>query len=178
MRRVGGQKMTADQTDSENSGIATVVGPDASVSAAKGGEIVERLWAYGRRVGFHRQRDLAQHLGLTEETIRKWRLNISEPSISLLERIASRTPMRREWLLYGQGEMVAESSAPAVAGGSPAQLGRLQDQVALEDLVVAYEAAQRQFAARGVTAPDARKLLALTLAIYDAAMQAVQDPGA
>lgn len=167
--------MAADQSDNDNSGIAPVVVSDAPVSAAKGGEVVERLWAYGRQIGFHRQRDLAQHLGVTEETIRKWRLNLSDPSISLLERIASRTPMRREWLLYGQGEMLAEAALPAVGGRGAAQLVRLQDQVALEDLVVAYESAHRHFAARGVTAPEPRKLLGMMLALYDAAMQVVQE---
>jgi transcriptional regulator with XRE-family HTH domain len=155
----------------ENSGEATVHAPDSTLQQAKGGAIVDRLWAYGRRVGFHRQRDLAQHLGITEETIRKWKNNISEPSRSLLERVASRTPMRLEWLVTGEGPMLAPQAAVAgqmragdalvIAAPAPEPV-RLSGRLDLDRLVRAYRAAIE--ATRGL---DDRERMRFTLLIYD-----------
>lgn len=170
--------------DSEKADAVSLVGFEVSEGEANS-DFTVRLEQLAAHLGVSSDQQIAERLGVSKTTVFNWRHGVNVPYPRTLDRIARRAHVRFEWLALGKGEMLRAGPVPQLelpSAGSlpdqPAQLGRLQDQVALEDLVVAYEAAQRQFAARGVTAPDARKLLALTLAIYDAAMQAVQDTGA
>jgi hypothetical protein len=75
-----------------------------------------------------------------------------------------------EWLATGAGPMrPGDSPAP------PAEPPRAQDVLDLDDLATSYEAALNAFVQRGVARPDARKLLALTLALYDGARAILQS---
>lgn len=75
----------------------------------------------------------------------------------------------------GQLALATAARAAQPPAAEPVSLQRL---VSLEDLVAAYQHARRVFAGRGVATPDDRKLLALTLSLYDAAMETLAEPDA
>lgn len=93
-----------------------------------------------------------------------------EMKLSNAAALARAAGVSLEWLATGEGPMrPGETPAP------PAEPPRAQDVLDLDDLATSYEAALNAFVQRGVARPEARKLLALTLALYDGARAILQS---
>jgi hypothetical protein len=192
------EKVLVDQSVSAKSDAVRLGDRSVSALVANAG-FPERLEQLAAHLGVASDQQIGGRLGVSKTTVFNWRHGISVPYRRTLQQIAERTNARVEWLERGEGEMLYQLR-PLATPGDPATLPprvdprftrfgtgsvhehatpegptRAQDVLELEDLVVAYESAQRHFAARGVTAPEPRKLLAMTLALYDAAMQAVAE---
>lgn len=97
-----------------------------------------------------------------------------EMKLSNAAALARAAGVNLEWLATGEGPMKVGEAPVAPATEPP----RAQDVLDLADLVVAYEAALNAFVARGAPRPDPRKLLALTLALYDGARAMLQPTDA
>lgn len=126
-----------------------------------------------------RAADVARRSGVSYNSLQKY-LDGRQPRPAVLVALAKATGVRIEWLLTGEGLMREGEAAPVPPApdappGPPAAPPRAQDVLDLDDLVVAYEVVLGAFAARGVTRPEPRKVLALTLAIYDAGQQAMRE---
>ncbi|MBX9594408.1 MAG: helix-turn-helix transcriptional regulator [Roseomonas sp.] len=168
----------------------TVHGEALTEEVAELEGIVRRLREVRDHMGAQSWAHFSRLMGISIPAIEKWRRGEARPYPSTLAKIADTAKVRREWLEFGAGDMIDAASelAPAkrprqdrfgiVPAGRPIPSGpfvRAQEDLNLDDLVVAYEGAIRAFAARGQTDPEPRKLLALTLALYDAAVQSLAD---
>lgn len=114
---------------------------------------------------------LSERSGVPFGTLQRY-LSGGELKLSNALALARATGVRLEWLAAGEGPMSdGDLQAPPDSLPPPIPPPRAQDVLDLDDLVVAYQAALAAFAARGAMTPEPRKLLALALALYDAARE-------
>lgn len=145
--------------------------------------ILRRIDELREHVGAQSWAHFSRLMGISVPAFDKWRNGKARPYPATLAKMAERAGVNPEWLEFGAGEMLAPAAPPALQAGTPSAMQavppglavRAQHDLNLDDLVVAYEGALRAFAARGQTSPEPRKLLALTLALYDAAVQSLAD---
>ena len=176
----------SDQADTVNRKELTLSDHELTVSGLNRQAFLGRLAELRDALGHDSWRAFSAVAGISKPAIEKWRRGDAAPFRSTLVKIAERTGARLEWLETGQGEMLSPQAAPPAEAAPPARPAappaedhaRLLQLVSLEDLVVAYDHARDLFARRGVPAPDSRKLLALTLSLYDAAMETLSEPDA
>jgi hypothetical protein len=115
---------------------------------------------------------VAKRAGIPGTTLDRY-LAGQEMKFSNAVALARAAGVSLEWLATGAGPM--RPGDPPAPPAPPAEPPRAQDVLDLDDLATSYEAALNAFVQRGVARPDARKLLALTLALYDGARAILQS---
>lgn len=97
-----------------------------------------------------------------------------EMPVSALVSLAKATGVRIEWLATGQGPM---KEPPAQPEAAPAPLRPLFSVVNADRLGDAYAAALQALASRGHTRPEPRRVMQVTVLLYDELTEAEEANG-